>query len=1179
MYPSTPRRLWTIAGTGALTLVLTAGLSTWPWNKDDVPVAEAQEETTATDGVAYSEAEALAEAAASGEGVEALNLRSETRDVVANPDGTFTATEYVLPVRTMIDGEWADIDPTLEVDENGTIAPKAATVQLAFSSGGDEPMVTLVKNDHTMTLDWDGDLPEPTIEGDTATYAEVLTDVDLRVTALEDGFTHTLVVKTAEAAENPELAAIEWPVTLDGAVVETNAHGGLAITDETTDDLWLEADTPSMWDSSGVAEAFASDPALAAADPDDADLAAEVAEQVGAQADVEATADVDSVDLVPDEALLTGADTVYPVYIDPVYRSASRTAWAMVASAYSSTEYWKWSGDQGVGNCSAFSAPGALCEKKRIFFRVPTSAYSRKVIVEATFAATLRHNYYGENKAHYADLYLTGGISSSTNWNNQPSGSMVDSANTPAPSGGDCDYSADHATEWDVKTEVANAASKGTSSLTFGVRNDNESDSTHWMRFCNNGHLRVTYNTPPNQPAMDDLRSSAGTCQWTIDATSYTPTLPIVYAALTDADKDQLRGEFWFTDKNNNVLFKAPLTSAKASGLEAQINLETLSGFPAIASGTEVRWEVRAYDGTSYSSWSSSGNPTRCRFIYDTSKPSPPTVSSTDLPAGDTPSPMVGEIGSLTVDSAAADVVAYTVDFDQDDTGPQTITLAAMSDPATVTYMPMAPGRHTANITAVDAAGWTAGTSYSFLVSETGAVGAWSLGDAAGSTEAANSTGANTGTPGLGVTFAADGPGAAPAASFDGSADAYITTPAYGIASTGEGVAIAAWAQVDDLASDGVVASIDGGLGEAGMTLGYRSISSTSGTWVLSMPDMAMGAFSAWEVTGGQVTVTNRTEWVHLVGVWNDFTDQMTLYINGVATDSSARQSAWWGDGTVQIGRANAGGAWADHFDGAIADVRVFDRVVSPDEALELGYQAALRSGYWQFNGVGDDGVSSPDFDDGLPAVLGNGASIYSPTDPDLDLPALNGTGHLVLDGADDYASVSTPNVDTARSFSLAARVRLDTAVPTQSMTLLSIPGTRNSAIEVGYDADSGLWELRMTGADERDAAVQSVTSSVQPTAESQGQAIVVVFDGITGEARLYVNGVPSDPLTGLATTAWTATGSLQIGRGFGEVATDASGYLDYFAGAVDEVRTYSGVLHPVVAAQLTFPFDEHSEI
>ncbi|GAB3998739.1 hypothetical protein GCM10029992_25400 [Glycomyces albus] len=798
-----PKRLRRLIGATGLIAALTLGLVTWPWSNEhgDAPTAQAQETDGTTDGVAPSEAEAAAEAAASGQPVEVLALRSEQREVWAQPDGSFVAHEYAAPVRTMVDGQWKDIDTTLEIGEDGSIGPVAATVRMRFSSGGEEPMATVSKNGHVATIDWPDSLPTPTLAGDTAVYAEVLPGVDLRVTALPTGFTHTLVVESAEAASNPVLESLEWPVTLDGSAVQVTADG-LDLVDAGTLDAWLSADEPVMWDSSGVSEAAETIPYAAAMDLSDPAVAQEAAAEFGQRAPVAVSGSDSTIVLTPDTDLLTGPDTVYPVYIDPVFRDEYRSGRAMVASAFPSQSYYNNWRDEGLGNCS----PWANCEKKRLFYRVSTSFYQGKDIRSATFGVTLENNYYHENKAHYADLYLmNSGISSATTWNNQPSGSKVATANTPEPSIDSCSYSSAHATEWNVKAEVEDAAADGTSTLTFGLRNADEGDYTKWMRFCANGHLRVEYNTAPNQPDNAEMRSYPGSsCQYTIDNDSYIDELPTLYAVATDPDhgaenewgssgstvSEDLRVKFKLVwgDGDANV-WESSWTPWDESGSEFELDLATVPDLPALPEGVPIGWIAKASDGISESPWSWAGTgPARCRFILDSTVPPAPTVASDDFPGGDDQiSPMVGQTGSLTLSTADSEVVAYEVDF-LDDTEPaQRIDLPEAGADAVVEYLPMSPGTHQVDVWALDAAGNRGSGSYSFRVSVADPVGVWALNDAVDAPTAADVSGTNPGTPGSGVTFGVDGPGTATAASFDGTADAYIDTSVYDLAPTGQG--------------------------------------------------------------------------------------------------------------------------------------------------------------------------------------------------------------------------------------------------------------------------------------------------------------------------------------------------------------------------------------------------------
>lgn len=58
-----------------------------------------------------------------------------------------------------------------------------SVADVAFSDGGDAPMVTLTRGGGTVALSWPEALPAPTVSGDSVTYPNVLPDVDLVVRA------------------------------------------------------------------------------------------------------------------------------------------------------------------------------------------------------------------------------------------------------------------------------------------------------------------------------------------------------------------------------------------------------------------------------------------------------------------------------------------------------------------------------------------------------------------------------------------------------------------------------------------------------------------------------------------------------------------------------------------------------------------------------------------------------------------------------------------------------------------------------------------------------------------------------------------------------------------------------------------------------------------------------------
>ncbi|MFF1629558.1 LamG domain-containing protein, partial [Streptomyces sp. NPDC058272] len=188
-------------------------------------------------------------AEASDANVEVTSLRSESGEVYATPDGPLEAVQHLKPVRTRVGGAWKAIDNTLAKRSDGGVMPDAAAVGLSFSGGGSDPLVTLEKAGRKLSFSWPTPLPAPTLEGDTATYANVLPDVDLKVRSVTDGFSELLVVKSAEAAKNPELAEVKLGVDSPGLDLQETASGGLEAVDQAAGGVVFQAAKPVMWDS------------------------------------------------------------------------------------------------------------------------------------------------------------------------------------------------------------------------------------------------------------------------------------------------------------------------------------------------------------------------------------------------------------------------------------------------------------------------------------------------------------------------------------------------------------------------------------------------------------------------------------------------------------------------------------------------------------------------------------------------------------------------------------------------------------------------------------------------------------------------------------------------------------------------------------------------------------------
>ncbi|MGW0828227.1 LamG domain-containing protein [Streptomyces sp. NPDC002845] len=532
-----------------------------------VPVASAAvPEAVAADGQDAESAElsegqrALAEARESGQRVEVVGERAERTTVYANPDGsTFTLEESAVPVRVAgPDGGWRAPDAELEVRADGTVAPKAAAVEMAFSGGGaGDPLVTIAEEGRSLSLGWPGELPEPELDGESALYREVLDGVDLRVTASVEGFRHVLVVKTPQAAAGAELERIEYALNAEGLQVVKGAAGNLTAVDEDGKRVF-RAPPAQMWDSAGAdgdqAEApseEAADPAAAssdAADPAAAPTAdavvsgartssafaasavaetAEVAESTDAgvepgPGDTVTTMDVevgeDALTVVPDAGMLSGTDvSAFPLYIDPSVALNESERTLLRSDGYESYG-WGNGGDgqgRGVGRCGSWNGyycgPGYV---QRLYFEFSPAKLKGKRVLDATFRVTEPWAFQCDPR--WVNLVRTKNISSSTTWASRPArlDLMVDK-NVSAGRGSLCDPdSPDKPIEFHDNPAEANenltptvrkfAAGKF-SRLTLMLRAKNESDTSAWKRFRNDAVLVVDFvgvPAPPTGPGV-----------------------------------------------------------------------------------------------------------------------------------------------------------------------------------------------------------------------------------------------------------------------------------------------------------------------------------------------------------------------------------------------------------------------------------------------------------------------------------------------------------------------------------------------------------------------------------------------------------------------------------------------------------------------------------------------------
>ncbi|GIF12835.1 RHS repeat-associated core domain-containing protein [Actinoplanes teichomyceticus] len=622
-------------------------------------------------------------------------LTSATDRAVATPNGTVRLEHNFRPVRIKQGNVWKPIDTTLSFTADGRVAPKAAAAAVTFSAGGTAPMVTVAHGATSVGLASPvGALPAPRLSGDTATYADVLPGVDLELTADVDGYSQVLVVKNARAAANPKLRRLSFGLTGGGATLKTDPAGNLRATDK-KGAVVLNGSTPLMWDATAQA-ARKAHTRTAPASP-----GASAPHARPRQVTMPAAVATGAVTITPNQQVLTGPDTVYPVYIDPGL-TVNRAGYAVVSSASPDTTFWNIPDDAYVG-----SWDGGVSKYRSFFsYDLTGSPLPGKFVTSATL--NLTGTYASSCTPTPFEVWSTAVPSSTSTWNNQPDWYSKQSTSSTTLGGSAACPAGPVA--MDVTSYLQAAAASGWNGMALGLRASDESDPNGWKRFANNPTLTLTYT---DYPTAAELSTSPATpCTTGTNRPYLNTATPQLQARITDPEGAQVRAEFAWSTIGGTAIGSAQPTPGRASG---QTQSTTVPA-GAFANGGSYSWKVRGFDGTAWGPWS-----TPCEFTVDTAAPTTgPTVSSATYPA-DTWAGTTGTTGTFSFNAAgAADAAAYVYGLDAD---PATVVNAGtLGGSATISLTPAADGPHVLKVQTRDRAGNLSPiTSYAFLVG-TGAV-------------------------------------------------------------------------------------------------------------------------------------------------------------------------------------------------------------------------------------------------------------------------------------------------------------------------------------------------------------------------------------------------------------------------------------------------------------------------
>jgi len=1154
------------------------------------------------------ETKALAKAAATDDSVEIGDYTTETTQVFAQPDGGLTLEATAVPQRVHRASGWVPVDLNLHVAADGTLRPAASVADVRFSGGGTGPMATVVRGGKQFTLTWPDRLPTPMVSGPAATYANVVPDVDLVVSATDVGFSHVLVVKTPAAAADPRVRELRFGLGGDADVV---SHPGGGLQAFAGDTEVATAEPAAMWDSATAIPAARSARPLSSSPSEPGETA-----NTGV---VAATVEGGDLVLRPDADMLGAPASAFPLYIDPMW-STGKKRWAYATDNNSNNT------DTSVARVGK-DPEGS--RKYRSFFEFSTGFLKSRYIRSAYVQMELQHSASCDET--WTHMYSTGSIASTprTKWSPKLTTWLAATASA-APKGDGCDDKNDAVVNFRddgdklVTKKMAAIAKAGSPTVTIGFcacnsSGEYETATERWKKFYpGKAKLIVEYASYPGKPidlSIGGVKCSSGS----VSTGNATPALQATYP---DYDDQTLTASYEWVEVPSNGTITDSTPRKTPPGSKSVGDGQGISSPPVTGAikGHKYAIRSRATDPAPYNisgSWSS-----WCQFTVDTDVPAPPTITVVTAPT------LPGTAVTATFTSTDKDTAKFWYGWTD-------MPLASVSATGTATKTA------TVNLTASRYGDLTLYAYVTDVTQNKGneatrtfqigrpseAVARWPLESYPGSplSDALNDSKPAVGgnTPLVWDPTLSDHSWLTDGRLLGGSTSAFDRAPGdLGAALTATGVPIdtsksfsaAAWARIEDDTTWHTVVSKDGGQ-MSGFRIMYRS---DNKSWCMTLRPHDVKNLSPI-LACAPPALTKVGKWTHLAGVYDDAELRLKLYVDGkLAADylfPEAMKADWGGGwnatGPIVVGRAKDS-AFADTrvdwFHGEIADVQIFDRALVDQDLVgarqdddnhfdEPGMVKPVEVGRWDFSGASlcyaagiPDTCNAPD---------GSGFDRHLTLAPGTEVGEGVRDNALLLDGT-HWAGEGDPHHEEAtqeygwtqrntagegeppvladasvlrtdQPFSVASWVRLDDTVTDQ--TVLSQDSAGFSGFDVRYRAVDAKWVFSIrNSAGATDASQQSivVADADDPTVWHH---LAAVFDPGFGLLRLYVDGEPATPAAlNTALTPWQATGPLVAGR-----SDQPGGNGFYLYGSLDNVTVWQGVLtdtmiHQVYDAEAPVP-------
>jgi len=370
------------------------------------------------------------------------------------------------------------------------------------------------------------------------------------------------------------------------------------------------------------------------------------------------------------------------------------------------------------------------------------------------------------------------------------------------------------------------------------------------------------------------------------------------------------------------------------------------------------------------------------------------------------------------------------------------------------------------------------------------------------------------------------------------------------IADTGKSFSVSAWAKVSDTNTNHTIVTIDG----VNNAVFYLE-SSSAGVWQFASTtgDVSPGVYNP---PARSTSAARPNTWTHLTATYDSAARTVRLYVNGLLESTVTGVTLWDANRKLRIG------GYSTPFKGSVAEVQVWDRMITAAEVFDLSDPIRVgKVAEWRLEEIGP----GPAFDS---SDLLHDLTFYDNANIPPSGAGQSGTG-LLLDGAGDYAAPNEQVIYTDQSYTVSAWVRLDgTGFPLGNLTAVGQEGTKVSGFYLGYRPNGGTpaWGFAIPGSADLDEGgsgwVGVSSAALAPSVLNTWVHLVGTFDAQTGATKLYVNGTLAGSGTHSGRVA--TNGRMTIGVAQWTPTGQPTRLVDDWRGAIDEVRVYQGVVTDV---------------